>query len=167
MKSKLEIDAEEAIKAFPCLIFEKHDGFGNLTGKLISAEDMESLYLSIKEVKEKNDILNVLVAIPANYKEKGCNVFDFNNVIDWSKIPQAHTHRNFIKELGIYALCTHLPEEVPEMENPILEDLKTAYALYNEYKRFLRNGKYELREYSHGDEGRREYERDRRFGKRN
>lgn len=165
MKSKMELDAEEACKAFPCLVFKKHDRIGSLEGKLISAEDMKSLYLTKKDVIGKDDILEVLVGIPADYQNRGCNVIDCKRVIDWSRIPYEHMHRNSIEGFDIYTLCTHLPEEVPQMDNPILENLKSAYALYNEYKRFLRCGKYELREYSHGENGRREYERDKKIRK--
>lgn len=162
MTRSFEKDVEEALREFPCLVLKRNGDFWQLFGKLISLQDLKSLYLTKKEANELNDIVNVLVVIPSNYKQVGCDVYDYYNAIDWSKIPYQHIHKN--RKIGneLYALCTNVPAAVEEMENPILENLRTAYVLINEYKRYFRNGKYELQEYSHGEEGIKEYEREKR-----
>ena len=153
-----EKDIKEAMDLFPCLkkIIGK-DGF-NLTGKLVSRKDLDRFHLSAKEAADFSEFMNVVCIIPANYKTIGCYVVDTYGFIDWNKLPEKHRHTNHASGIG-NCLCTHLIEEVAEMDNPVLENLKTAYALSIEYRRYIDTGKFELREYSHGNAGRMEYVR--------
>lgn len=153
---KRNLDTERALEYFPCL--EKIMGRNgiNLCGYLISKRDMNDLLLSKREVQESSEWMKVYCVVPDNYLEIGCQIKDVNGFIDWDKVPYEHKHINSTINGDKY-LCTHLIEEVHDMNNPILENLKTAYVLSIEYKRYLKNGKYELKEYSHGNEGRKEY----------
>lgn len=165
MRQGFERDIEEVQKEFPCLQLKRNGAFWHLSGKLISQSDMRLLYLSREEVAQNDDIFEVLVVIPDDYKQVGCDIYDYNKMIDWSKIPYEHIHKNRKMGKELYALCTNVPNAIGEMINPILENLNTAYVLVTEYKRYERNGKYELEEYSHGEEGIKEYEQEKRRAK--
>ena len=132
-----------------------------LKGPLLPKTLLDQHKISYEDlVKINYPIINVCVEIPYDYIKKGCIVFDENNAIDWNKVPYEHRHNNGKGEFG-NIICSHLPQEVKDMDNPILENLRTTYRLFVEYCHFLKTGVWNLKEYSHGDEGVKEYERSR------
>ena len=129
-----------------------------LSGKLVPKKFFDSNHIFVDDIEKYNiPFMDVYVEIPFDYLEKGCLVFDTNRYINWELIPIAHRHCNGSSFHG-NLICTHLPEQAKEMNNPILENLKTMYKLYLEYNNYLKTKKWNMEEYSHGDEGKREYE---------
>lgn len=169
MKNKLNEHINEAIKEFPLLKIYRFKNYVTLDGILISKSDMERLFLTKEEVEGDPSFPRIIARIPGNYREVGCQVIDVNKLIKWELLSPNHRHINNINiDNKLYdCLCTHLIEEVPEMENPILENLKTADVVFKEYKRFCLTGKFELKEYSHGKKGRLEYEEQKKYNRNN
>lgn len=172
MNKSLKKHISETFSYFPCLELEPTLGdckSVTIKGKLISQIDLDKLYLDKAMINDIPNVPEVLVVVPSNYLEKGCYVFDVNKQIKWEKIPFEHRHINklgeFVKGVELECLCTHLIEEVKDMENPILENLITADVLFKEYERFIETGKFDIREYSHGEEGKKEYERKKQYNK--
>lgn len=129
-----------------------------LRGPLVPKIYLNKYSLSYEDLLLAGEkVLSVYVVIPENYLDKGCKVYDTEKTINWDNVPYKHRHLNGSNEYG-NELCTHLPEESRDMDNPILENLHTTYRLFQEYKKFLITGKWKLKEYSHGDLGVKEYE---------
>lgn len=158
-------DINEVFDYFPCLhgeTIEYNSQLGcvqliSIRGYLISKFDLANYYIT----KDNNRVIKMVSMeiccyIPIDYHRIGCQVYDLNRVINWDKLPIVHRHYNGLGKYG-NLICTHLPEESKDMQNPILENLRTAYSLFLEYNRFINTGKWEIKEYKHGEEGRREY----------
>lgn len=67
-------------------------------------------------------------------------------------------------ERGAKEICPCVPMAVLEMENPLLENVRTVDHLLSAYEQFLKGNtsRVVLREYSHNEEGEREYARERK-----
>ena len=136
-----------------------------LSGIAIPETYFKRYALNYDDISFNTDkMLKVFVEVPLNYLDVGCKVYDSSKVIDWDKIPHQHRHYNGSSHYG-NELCTHLPEESRDMENPILENIKTAYSLFLESENYLSTGNWRLKEYSHGDKGKKEYEKTRMLRK--
>lgn len=137
----------------------KHPRLISIFGFLVSKDELDLYHLNKNDDHffEQN-FLKISCIIPINYKKIGCRIYDSDSYIEWDKVPQVHRHinRKIDCEEG-NLLCTHIPEEAKDMKNPILENLKTANSLFLEYNKFLRTGKWDLKEYKHGEEGVKQY----------
>lgn len=62
-----------------------------------------------------------------------------------------------------YLTCTSVSKANKTMKNPLLENVKSAEMMLRAYELFIRgiNDKIVLRQYSHGDQGIKEYEKER------
>ena len=157
MNKKMRKDIDEALLEFPCLKLIDEDTGPNfhLEGRAVLKGDLDRYFLTPSKAEDMDEFMKILVIIQPDYRMKGCVISDEEHRIDWDKLPYQHRHCNTISKAEL--LCTHLPEEVPQMKNPILENINTAYVLFNEYQRYLRTGKFELKEYSHGKQGLKEF----------
>lgn len=160
--NNIERHIEEVIKFFPylkiCYIVPYRDyPLFYLSGILIPKKFIDKYSITYNDLVKSNEpLLRITAVIPFDYQNKGCKVYDSDCVIDWELIPDKHKHCNGSSCFG-NELCTHLPDQAGDMSNPILENLKTAYRLFTESQNYIKNGKWNLKEYSHGEEGRREY----------
>lgn len=104
----------------------------------------------------------ITVVIPIDYKNIGCYVYGAKWV-EIEKIPEAQRHffLNGTTEDGYKKICVGAPSSHREMKNPILENVRTAEHILFEYELFLSGFKkrIDLIEYSHGDRGEEEYQR--------
>ena len=100
------------------------------------------------------------IVVPFDYKEKGCTVFG-GSWIDMKQIPEKDQHIYLPLTQDGYKLCVGVPQSFSEMNNVILENVKTAECMLIAYERFLRgwDNKINLIAYSHGEKGKKEYAR--------
>ena len=112
----------------------------NINGK---KEDFTNKYS--KELK---------VIIPYNYKSTGCKIFG-GKWFDETIIPSKERH--FYSKLpdGDFELCIGVPQSFANMENPILEAIKTAENIMLAYEFFQKgiSTKINLYSFSHGGKG--------------
>lgn len=106
------------------------------------------------------------VIIPYNYKNIGCKIYGAE-WLDIERIPRHDQHFNG-KKGDAYLFCVGVPESFASMENVVLENVETADNMLVAYESFIRgeNTSVELLAYSHGEEGRKEYEKRQRKVKR-
>ena len=129
-----------------------------LKGLLIESDYLISNSLTIKTAQSYfKNLLLVRVVIPLDYRMTGCKIYDVNKVIDWNKLPDEHRHFNGSFDYG-NLICSHLPEEVPDMDNPILENLRTTFKLFLAYNYYIKTKQWKMEEYKHGESGKKEYE---------
>lgn len=106
------------------------------------------------------------IIVPFNYKENGCYVFG-GKWIDKNLIRSEDRHFYEKTDDGSYLFCVGVPESFSQMQNVILENVRTAENMLIAYEQ-LQKGLTEninLKAYSHGEKGKDEYRRDRkRYG---
>ena len=102
----------------------------------------------------------VLLIIPIDYKRRGAKII-FNKVFSINDIPQHHVHFNAYYKDG-YEFCAGVPESMINLKNVLLENCRTAENYLVQVNSYLNNetNKINMIEYSHGDKGRKEYERE-------
>ena len=106
----------------------------------------------------------ITVKIREDYLTAGCEVRCDAWVLD-ERIPNSDRH---IYRYTPYdtdrrpSLCVGTPESFEKLSNPILESIRTAEIILAAYHLFLigETNQVELLGYSHGDKGRKEYEKD-------
>lgn len=99
------------------------------------------------------------IEIPFNYKNKGCNIF-CENWAKSDKIPYSDRHFN---EIGNRTtMCVGVPNSFKDLDNVILENIKTADNILEQYAEYLQGSSktIRLRAYSHGKKGEQEYEQE-------
>lgn len=103
------------------------------------------------------------VAVPYNYKERGCNVYG-GEWIDLNKIRKEDQHIMGQLGDGRFELCVGVPTSFSEMENVILECVRTADNYLVAYEKYLRgiSKSLELISYSHGKTGVDKYGKDKK-----
>lgn len=106
----------------------------------------------------------ITVKIKDNYCVAGCEVRCDLWVLN-EKIPisDRHYNRHNPYDSDIRPnLCVGTPESFIKLSNPILESIRTAEIILTAYHLFLigETDQIELLGYSHGDKGRKEYEKD-------
>lgn len=121
-----------------------------LTGDLIPFE-------VLKKCNSDSDIerysIYIMATYPSNYKDEDIYVEDIYRKIDWSKIPDKHKHWQTYR--GKKILCTH--HEYGEI-NSLAEDEKSlailfsAWKLYIQYCKYLKNKRWVLKDLRHGSE---------------
>lgn len=103
------------------------------------------------------------IIIPFNYREAGCKVYG-GKWIDTKIIKSQYQHFNDKREDGSYLFCVGVPESFPQMENVILENIRTAENMLIAYEMYQtgQTKTLELKAYSHGNKGIDEYRKDRK-----
>lgn len=102
-----------------------------------------------------------IIVVPFDYIKNGCYII-IDNGIDVDRIPNNHFHFNHKFDDGIQ-FCAGVPESFCNLRNVILENCRTAENYLIQINLFLNKDIDEIRliEYSHGAEGRREYDKKR------
>ena len=103
------------------------------------------------------------IIIPFDYRETGCKVYG-GKWIDTKLVKTEYQHFNDKRKDGAYLFCVGVPESFPQMENAILENIRTAENMLVAYEMY-QTGKtktLELKAYSHGNKGIDEYRKDRK-----
>ena len=124
----------------------------------------------IKETcAEKNDFLGayskeLYIVIPFNYTKVGCDIFGAK-WLDKSKLKPQDIHfytGSLFKERG-YKFCVGVPKSFLKMSNVILENVRTVDYMLVAYKNIMLgySNRLDLKTYSHGEEGEKEYLQDR------
>jgi len=103
----------------------------------------------------------IRIEVPFNYREVGCRVFG-GEWINKNQIPEKDWHFNGIDAFGNLLLCVGVPASFKEMNNVILECVKTVDNMLDAYKLYQqgKTARVELNAYSHGKRGEKEYEKE-------
>ena len=105
----------------------------------------------------------IFVVVPLQYRKTGCLVYGANwdNISD---IPDKYLHINKKYANGEYhELCVGVPQSFEEEKNAFLSSVRTAEHILRAYMLYLSNEtkSINLLAYSHGEEGIKEYEKNR------
>ena len=105
------------------------------------------------------------IVIPFDYKTKGCKVYGAK-WLDKKRFRDRDIHfypEKFLKDYG-YEFCVGVPESFVKMENVLLENVRTADMMLIAYKDYMsgKTNKLNLKAYSHGRVGEKEYNTDRK-----
>lgn len=108
------------------------------------------------------EVRKIIVFVPFDYNKKGCHIV-INKEIDITKIPNEHKHFNEYYADG-YELCAGVPDSFEELDNVILENCRTAENYIIQIDSFINEEIEDIKliEYSHGDEGKVEYGREKK-----
>lgn len=122
-----------------------------------------------KEIDFKGEFSRELkIVMPYDYMRNGCKIYGAS-WLDLKKIPKKDHHFNG-KEQDKYLFCVGVPQSFVHLKNVLLENIRTAENMLIAYENFQRGRtkKVELIAYSHGEEGKNEYNRNRkRYGTKN
>lgn len=105
----------------------------------------------------------LFISVPEDYQHSGCNVYG-GKWIDVEILLEPEVHLYVDKCISVggfsgYKLCVGTPESFQDMNNVILENVRTADNMLVAYERRMKgeNEELELLAYSHGDKGKKEY----------
>ena len=103
------------------------------------------------------------IVVPFDYKQTGCEVYG-GKWIDTKVLKEEYRHFYKKRKDGCYLFCVGVPESFPQMENVILENIRTAEKMLIAYELYQigENRKFELNAYSHGRKGINEYIKDKK-----
>ena len=103
------------------------------------------------------------IIVPFDYKNAGCKVYG-GKWIDTIMVKEEYQHFNGKRKDGCYLFCVGVPESFPQMENVILENIKTAEKILIAYELYQTGETkiLELNAYSHGTKGINEYIEDKK-----
>lgn len=129
---------------------------------LVNKTLIDSLGITKQYCINNFEIKKIVIFIPFNYKEKGCHIV-FNTMLDVTSIPNEHRHFNNYFIDG-FEFCAGVPESFIELENVILENCRTAENYIIQIDSYINKEIDEIKliEYSHGDEGKDEYGREKK-----
>lgn len=101
------------------------------------------------------------IIMPYDYFVNGCKIYG-GSWIDSKKIPQKDHHFNGM-ENDKYLFCVGVPKSFEHLQNVLLENVRTAENMLVAYESFQcgKTKKVELLAYSHGEEGKNEYNQNR------
>jgi hypothetical protein len=132
---------------FPFLIFTilptAKPNLAFFKGLLIPKEKM----LRIDREENEDKGLPILAVIPLDYKRIGIDVFDCCGRINWEAIEDKYRHRHANTDNKI---CTHHRADINE-ENCVIGVLKSAYYLFDEYRKYEKTGRFDLKCHPHGE----------------
>lgn len=177
--SKLKGDFSELRKEYPFsrMVYVKADliCFEVWT---YSSTDLAKFCLSFDEIKLVQNSRRAYLIAREDYVRSGALVYAFGGWDNLSRIEKKDQHfynpsipegieygplLNFIKNGG-REVCVCVPSDVPTMDNPLLENVKTLDHMLAAYDQVIRgkSDRVVLHAYSHGLKGIEEYEKDRR-----
>ena len=103
------------------------------------------------------------IEVPLDYRDHGCRVYGAAWV-DLGKLraEDVHFFDGAVRSPKGYLLCVGMTESFGRMQNAVLESVRTAQNMLVGYERVMRgeSDKLEVKAYSHGCKGLREYQRD-------
>ena len=103
------------------------------------------------------------LVVPFEYQQIGCEVYG-GRWIKTGQVKNSDLHFHGKSEDGSLKFCVGVPESCKNMDNVLLENVRTAEHMliaYEELQKGLTNT-INLKAYSHGDRGKDEYRRDKR-----
>lgn len=136
-----------------------------LEGYLVTKEECQLYFIKCKEDAALCSFY-ARVIINNNYLSNGIHVYDLYRKIPAEyilKIHNKHAHFNGINTTYGTLLCTHIEQDFTNCKNPILYMINSAHYLYLNYINLLNGNQFVMDEYSHGLQGRKEFENERRF----
>ena len=103
------------------------------------------------------------IIVPFDYKKAGCKVYG-GKWIDTKLVKEEYQHFNGKRKDSCYLFCVGVPESFPQMENVILENIRTAEKMLIAYELYqtAETRSLELNAYSHGTKGINEYAKDKK-----
>lgn len=103
------------------------------------------------------------IIVPFDYKKAGCKVYG-GKWIDTKLVKEEYQHFNGKRKDGCYLFCVGVPESFSQMENVILENIRTAEKMLIAYELYQtgETRTLELNAYSHGMKGINEYIKDKK-----
>lgn len=147
----------------------------------INKGEIEKLGLKKSRIAKEEYSKRLFLVVDNNYLKDGPTVYSMEKWKGLERIPEESKHFYDFKHLRFegnkmvcsmpyfiegrgYQTCTSVAEANRDMKNPLLENIKSAEYLLKSYELFLRriNNEIVLRQYEHGDEGVKEYERERK-----
>lgn len=147
----------------------------------IRDDDVKRYRLKKERVCKDRFSKRLYVVVRDDYCQKGPTIYSMEKWVGLERIPYGSKHfydsmqlvfknNEFVFEMpGLkpgrgYETCTSVSKANKEMDNPLLENIKSAEMLLCSYEHFLRgiNKEIVVRQYKHGDEGVREYEEEKR-----
>lgn len=147
----------------------------------INKEEIEQLGLKKSRIANDEFSKRLFLVVDNNYRESGPTVYSMEKWKGLERIPEESKHFYDFKYLRLegnevvckmpyfiegrgYQTCTSVAKANKDMNNPLLENIKSAENLLKSYELFLRgiNKEIVLRQYEHGDEGVKQYERERK-----
>ena len=121
-----------------------------LQGLLLPIDYIKALRLTEDEYKDFG--LEVFALIPEDFQEVGIRVYDSRRKINWNAIPEKYRHCLYLEADKHRAICTHHRTDINK-KNCVIGVLNSAFYLYQEYKKFNRNGEFNLDCHAHGYRG--------------
>ncbi|MBQ7250458.1 MAG: hypothetical protein IJS37_03850 [Bacilli bacterium] len=129
----------------------------------VDAETVVALGLDKSQLKEERFSKLAYMHVGPNYQKEGTKIYAFSK---WSEgdlrqIPKENRHfYDTQKPDEGHLVCAYMEEEVEHMPNVLLFNARTTQAIIRAYQLYLEgvNNSVVLREYSHGDKGRMEYQ---------
>lgn len=104
------------------------------------------------------------IFIPKRYECEGIQVYDLYKKIDVDFIRKNypnHFHFNALDTNNGNLLCTHINGCEIYCDNVIFENINSAHYYYLNYKNLLNGNSFNMEEYSHGQQGREEFNKER------
>ena len=103
------------------------------------------------------------IIVPLDYKKAGCKVYG-GKWIDTNLVREKYQHFNGKRKDGWYLFCVGVPASFSQMENVILENIRTAEKMLIAYQLYQtgRTKTLKLNAYSHGKKGINEYSKDKK-----
>ena len=183
--SKIKSDFKEVLEHYPFskMVSVSPDEI-HFEVYAVSKEEIQKLGLKKSAILKEEYSKRLYLILRDDYCKKGPTVYSMEKWTGLEKIPYESKHfyeqKTLVnqgdgmvcKRLGLvegrgYETCTSVSKANRDMENPLLENIKSAEMLLCSYELFLRglNKEVVVRQYKHGDEGVQEYERERRNGR--
>lgn len=119
---------------------------------------------AIKEDFQGNYSKNLTIVVPFNYRNVGCDVYGGSWIVP-EKIEdnKSHFYKKDVNKEKQFKLCVGVPDSFVNLNNVLLENVRTAEHLLFYYEQIQRCGKeIPLKAYSHGEKGENEYKKDKR-----
>lgn len=148
---------DEIKRQFPllriCILPSNKPKTAFIQGLLLPLYVIKEKYLDIEQYLEFG--LPIFAVIPENYQTIGIRVYDACKRILWDNIPVEYRHciplnanTNDAKR-GRY-ICTHNSKDITT-DNCVIPILKSAYFLFEEYRKYERTGRFDLSCLPHGE----------------
>ena len=141
-------------KKFPGLRIVKpptvHPKTAYIEGVLLPIKLIKDYHLESDEYVQFG--LEIFVCIPENFQKNGIVVYDSLKVINWDAIHIEYRHCNPLDYNDVRAICTHHYSDINK-DNCIIGVLRSAFYLYQEYKKLERTGKFNLVCHEHSYKG--------------
>ena len=148
---------DEVKKQFPllriCILPSTKPKTSFIQGLLLPMYAIKEKYLDVEQYSEFG--LPIFAVIPENYQTNGIRVYDAYKRILWDNIPVEYRHcvpfnANTCEARRKRYICTHNSKDI-NTDNCVIPILKSAYFLFEEYRKYERTGRFDLSCLPHGE----------------